>query len=226
MRALRWLRDNGLQAAILLAPFVLLAAAWDRFPERIATHWGSDGSPTSWESKTRGLLFPPLLSVGLALVLGWIPQLYPKLRLDPEPNSRKGAAIDLLRLALTTYISYGAILIALEALGRHVITPGLAVDSVLLLLVLLANYIGMVNPNYFLGRRAAFAPETDEAWLAAQRRAGRVMVYGILVFLGLQLVLPQAWLIGCFAIYVVATGAWSLLDSMRRFPTQPKPPHP
>src|ERR1035438_6620389 len=79
MQTLCWLKKNWLQAVILATPFIVVAAFWGRFPNRVVVQW-NDSGPSKWADKFPGLLVCPLVSVALAIVFGWIPPLDPRLR--------------------------------------------------------------------------------------------------------------------------------------------------
>lgn len=47
--------------AILVAAALYLAANWQRIPERFAVHWGYDGRPNGWSTRSIGGVYGPLL---------------------------------------------------------------------------------------------------------------------------------------------------------------------
>ena len=54
--------------AILLAGALYLAANWGRIPERFPVHWGYDGQPNGWSTRSIGGVYGPLL-IGLTVCL-------------------------------------------------------------------------------------------------------------------------------------------------------------
>ena len=223
MRALAWLRHNGLQLAILAGPFALVALLWSRFPDRIAVHWDFSGRPSGWATKPVALLACPLANVLVAIVMGWIPEWDPRLRLDPDPDSRTEAALGVLRVGVTTLLAFGSALIAAASMGHHLLGGRVAANIGLLVLVLLGNFAGKLNPNYFSRPGPTWAAQTDEDWLAAQRATERTTVFGILVFLSLQFILPEAVVVGGLALFVAAAVLWARAGS-RTAPPPPRPP--
>ncbi|HEY4989809.1 MAG TPA: SdpI family protein [Opitutaceae bacterium] len=225
MQTPRWLKENWLQVAILVAPFFVIVPAWPRVPERIAVHWGTHGLPNGWADKTQGLLMCPLLSIVLALIFGWIPSLDPRLRRNPEAN-RKSTAV--IRLASTALVSGGGVVIALEALGHHLNIPVLAINGMLLFLLILGNLMGTIPPNYFLGVRTPWTLANDAIWRTTHRNCGRILVAGTLVLLLLQCVTTPDQFFGCFIIFLAASIGWPVFYSFRlsRNPGQPGPGEP
>lgn len=211
MQTTRWLRENWLQAVILALPFIVLAAFWDRFPDRVVVQW-NDSGPSKWADKFPGLLICPVTGVALALVFGWIPRLDPKLRRHPEWSER---TVGVIRLATTALLSAGSILMCAEALGHHVNMPALSINAVLLIFLVLGNYMGTFRPSYFIGVRTPWTLANDDVWRATHRNAGRIMVAGALVFLGLQFFLRGESLMKGFLAFLGVSFAWSCLYSYR-----------
>jgi uncharacterized membrane protein len=214
MQARHWLRENGLQAAILACPFITAAALWDRLPDRIAIHWGIDGRPNGWAGKDFGLLVGPILSLGLALLFGWIPRLDPRLRRDPEASAR---TLLVLRLCVTTLLMGTSLLTQAEALGHHFNIPVIAVNAALLFFLTLGNYLGTFRPSYFVGIRTPWTLQSDDVWRATHRNAGRVLVTGSLLLLGLQFFVTRARLSAGLFIFVVGSSLWSIAYSYWSF---------
>src|SRR5665213_1037808 len=205
MQTLRWLRENWLQAAILVIPFIVLAVFWGRFPDRVVVQW-NDSGPSRWADKFPGLLVCPVLSVALAVVFGWIPRLDPKLRRHPEWSER---TVGVIRLVATALVSAGSIVITAEALGHHFNIPALSINAVLLTFLVLGNYLGTFRPSYFIGIRTPWTLANDDVWRATHRNAGRIMVAGALAFLGLQFFLKGESLMKAFLAFVAVSAAWS-----------------
>jgi uncharacterized membrane protein len=187
---------------------------WDRFPDRVVVRWSLDGHPNKWADKTFGLLVGPVLSVALALLFGWMPRFDPKLRRNPDWNGR---SLRVIRLATTLLISFISILIAAEALGYHFNGPALGTNGVLLLFLVLGNYLGTFPPSYFAGIRTPWTLKNDDVWRDTHRNAGRIMVVGTLIVLGLQFVVSRERLMGCFVAFIAASLVWSTIYSYLRF---------
>ncbi len=68
----------GLLSTLLLVAgtATLLALRWQTIPERFPVHWGIDGQPNGWASRTLGSIFGPLLfTSALVGALGLIGEL-------------------------------------------------------------------------------------------------------------------------------------------------------
>jgi uncharacterized membrane protein len=215
MEASTLLKRHGLQLALLGAPLILIAAAWNRFPERVVNHWDIHGRPNGWSGKGIGLLVMPILNIGFALLLYWIPQLDPKLRRESAANERIGRVIGIMRLTLTAFLAFFSILLAVAALGYPIAIGRVTVDASLILMVVLGNYMGTLRPNYFIGIRNPWTLENPEVWRLTHRIGGRVLVFGSLVLLLMQFALTELQLTIGFLAFLVGTAIWTLIFSYR-----------
>lgn len=191
----------------------MVAAFWGRFPDRVVVQW-NDAGPTKWANKTFGLLLSPVLSVAIALFLGWIPQLDPKLRRNLDWSGR---SLSILRLAITTLISFVGILVSAYALGYHFNSAAIGINAVLLFFLVFGNYLGTFPPSYFVGIRTPWTLENDDVWRATHRNAARIMVVGTIAALGLQFAMTREHMMQCFLAFIGASFAWSCLYSYRRY---------
>jgi len=209
MQTLNWLKRNWLQSAILVIPFIVIAAYWDSFPDEVVVQW-NDSGPSKWANKFPGLLVCPFVSIGLAIIFGWIPTLDPRLSRYPEWSER---TLGFIRLASTTLVSAGSMLIAAEALGHHFNVRLLSLNVMLLTFLVLGNYIGTFRPNYFVGIRTPWTLENDEVWRATHRNIGPILVLGSLGFLVLQCFLAPKHVAAGFVAFVAAAFVWAFLYS-------------
>ena len=185
----------------------------------------NDTGPSKWANKFPGLLVCPLVSVGLAIAFGWIPRLDPRLSRHPEWSER---TLGFIRLASTTLVSAGSMLIASEALGHHFNVPLLSLNVMLLTFLVLGNYIGTFRPNYFIGIRTPWTLENNDVWRATHRNIGPILVLGSLAFLVLQCFLATRHVAAGFLAFIVIAFAWSFLYSYLLFrslkPAASQPP--
>jgi uncharacterized membrane protein len=58
---------------LLIAGVVYLAIRWDSIPERFPVHWGLDGRPNGWASRSfGGVFFGPMLGLLVCGLMAWI----------------------------------------------------------------------------------------------------------------------------------------------------------
>jgi uncharacterized membrane protein len=54
MKIINVLKQEWPQILILLAPWILMTAAWSSIPERVPTHWGVNGHVNGYTEKGLG----------------------------------------------------------------------------------------------------------------------------------------------------------------------------
>ena len=89
---------NWLEAALVIAPFLVLVAFWNQLPARVPTHWNAQSEIDGWDSKAFGMLLMPLMNLGVIALLRVVPWLDPKLRRALNPNDRMHVVLQIFRL--------------------------------------------------------------------------------------------------------------------------------
>src|SRR5438105_2222634 len=96
---------NWLEAALLLAPFVVLAALWNKLPARFPMHWNFRGEIDRWSSNPIEIFILPLTAVAVIALLRVLPWLDPKLRRTLQENDRMHAVLQILRLTFLLFFT-------------------------------------------------------------------------------------------------------------------------
>ena len=198
-----------LEAALLLAPFIVLALFWNKLPPRVPIHWNLHGEINGWSSKPFGTLLLPLMSLGMVALLRVVPRLDPKLRRTLGDEERMHTVLQILRLAIAALFDVIFCIIVTAALGYAIPVTRIGLGSTLLLLAVLGNYLGTLRPNYFIGIRTPWTLENRATWRATHRLGGRLMFFGSILLLLLQFFLSQdafgfLFLGSCLALVVWA----------------------
>ena len=183
----------------------------DQLPERVPIHGNLAGEA---DASGRPLVAVPVLPVVAAFL--WLFSLGAP-RLDPW-----GAYAAPLRLYLNTTVLFLAGLHAAvlgNALGWDVSVPRLATAGTGLLLAVIGNELGRVQPNWVVGIRTPWTLSDPEVWRRTHRVGGRVLFVAGLLIAAAALVLPPAagttaLIAGCIGIAVAMT-AYSYMLSRR-----------
>ena len=159
-----------LAAALALAPGLLLAAVWDRLPERVVTTWGLNGAVTGTGTRL-ALVWPVGLELLLCALLLAAPYLDPK-----RENYRKfGRRYNGLCVAMTLFLSVINAAVIWENLRPGSIPVGRVVTGLLGLLFLwLGNIMPTFRHNYFVGVRTPWTLSDPAVWDRANRLGGRL----------------------------------------------------
>jgi uncharacterized membrane protein len=202
-----------LEAVLLIAPFVALVVLWNQIPPSVPIHWNIRGEIDGWAPKTIGLVILPItgvLTVGLCHALSWFD---PKLRRNLEKTDRMNKVLQIARMALAGFFdSVFAVQLAV-ALGYEFSGAGVINSCILLLLLILGNYLPSLRPNYFIGIRTPWTLENPGTWRVTHRIGGRLMFFGALLLLVLQLFVSVSTSGILLAAFVLLLGLWSFLYS-------------
>ncbi len=204
---------NWLEMILLAAPFLALALYWNDLPARVPTHWNLRGEIDGWADKTPGILFIPLIALGVNALLRILPWFDPRLRRTPGHESLMPAVLPIVRIA--TLLLFATIFFVQMAtsLGHNVPSGRILMTCFLGFFVIMGNYLGNLRPNYFVGIRTPWTLENSETWRATHRLGGRLMFFGALILLVSQLFLSERLFGLLFIGSILALVAWGFVYS-------------
>lgn len=169
-----------LMAGLLISAIVV----YPHLPEQVPGHWNIHGEVDAYYSRFFGAFFPPLMAIGLYLMMLFIPLIDPR-----RDNYRRfTGAYTFLRWSLVVFfgILYAATI--LVALG-YPVNVALAVKAMVsVLLIIIGNFMGQFRHNYFVGIKTPWTLSSEEVWQGTHRLGGRIWVVGGLVCLAMSLV--------------------------------------
>src|SRR5260221_9267767 len=190
------LKNDGLHLILLAVPFLVLVPLWDKFPARVAIHWGLNGQPNGWADKEWGVLLLPLFNVGLALLFSFRVLFDQRMKsYGPETQASLGSVLKIIRLATGVFMTAMALLIDAVALGWKLDVLRLVTLGMLMLFVVMGNYLPKLRPNRFAGIRTPWTLQSPEVWLRTHRLFGRIFLIGSLALMPPCLFLPSSWAI-------------------------------
>ncbi len=172
----KWL---GFAAAALALGFSIWA--FPRLPESVATHFNFKGEPDGYSSRMFGAFMIP----GIMLALRVIAQVFP--RIDPKsPNyERFLGTYWLLINSILWFLAATHIVVLGYALGWPVSVQRVMPVGIGALFIVIGNYLGRVEPNWFMGVRTPWTLSSDKVWRRTNRTAGWLFVVaGCVLMLG------------------------------------------
>ncbi len=211
MKTLRFLRRESIQLTLLVLPFVLAAAWWDKIPAVVATHWNVHGQPNGSMPKVPGLLLAPVINVALCLLLAFLPQIDPRLRGNPAAASaRYRRVLRVYRYGVTGLVAVVAVALIAIAAGWRLDMGRVAFNGVLALMAVAGNFLGNLPPNYFVGCRTPWTLQDGDTWRATHRTTGRLMFFGAAALLLIQFFVTREVQSYLLVAYVVGIATWGL----------------
>jgi uncharacterized membrane protein len=195
MNVKRFLKEEWLQLLILITPFVIMAFAGERLPDRIPIRWNFRGHAKGYGPP----YLLPLLNVGIAALLLWLAKIDPKAFKMNLPNT----ALKPLRLVLTAFFLAIFCLSILPAFGLNIdsgpLIPNVAFP---LLFLLIGNFLPAVKPNYFIGVRTPWTLESPDNWRLTHKFTGRLWVIASIVYIVIIFLLPEELREYMFMVYL------------------------
>jgi len=177
---------------IIILSFLIGMYFYDKFPDKVASHWNSQGQVDGYMSKFWGLFLMPIISVGMLILFIIIP------KIDPLKKN-----IQQFRKYFDNFI----ILIFIFLFYIYILTIvwnlGIRFDMVLVLvpafgLILYYSGVLMQNAkrNWFIGIRTPWTLSSDEVWNKTHKLGARLFkICGIITLFGLVFQEIAIWLL-------------------------------
>ena len=158
-------------ASILtLLPMAVGLLLMDRLPLAFATHWGIDGQPDGWSSRSFAIFVPPLIMLALFWLCIFITCK------DPGNKGRNQKPLGMVIWIIPFLSNLVCGIMYALALGVEFSIHTLILASMGLLFVVMGNYMPKCQMNSTIGIRVFWAYTSEENWNATHRFAGRIWV--------------------------------------------------
>lgn len=161
-----------LTSLVTLIPIIVGLLLWNQLPDVIPTHFGMDGTPNGWSSKTFTVFGIPVLMLFFHLLCVGITSQDPKF----DNMSEKLYALVLwicpVVSLLVVVTCYGG------ALGWGVNISKYAIAGTGIVLVIIGNYLPKCKQNYTMGIKLPWTLDDEENWNKTHRLAGFLWVVG------------------------------------------------
>ena len=171
-----------LSSVVILLPVLIGVFLWDRLPEWMITHWGFNGQPDGWSSRTFVVFGMPLF----LLALHWL-CVFVTAR-DNKNKAQNGKVFSLVLWTTPMVSVFAAVLSYSAAFDADVPVPKLTYLLLGTMFLLVGNYLPKCRQNRTIGIKIKWTLENEENWNATHRMAGKFWVAGgALLFLGVLL---------------------------------------
>jgi uncharacterized membrane protein len=182
-------RGEALNLILMAAMFILSAVVWPSAPDRIPVHWDITGQVDRFGGKFEGLFLLPLMTIGIYLMLLFLPRLDPK-----RANYEKFAGVyRIIRTLLVVFMAglHGVIIASVQ--GADIDVSMAVMVMVGLMLAVLGNYFGKLKPTWFVGIRTPWTLTSELSWVKTHRLGGKFFV-GFGLLLALAGIVGEGWL--------------------------------
>lgn len=194
-----------LTSAITILPMFLGLLFWNKLPDSMATHFGSDGMPNGWSSKTFAVIGLPIF----LLVLHW-------LAVGITLNDPKKRNIGKMIFTVIFWIIPVVSLLANGAtifygLGWNIDISMICSIFVGCVLIILGNYLSKNRQNYTVGIKLPWTLYSEENWDKTHRMASKLWVIGGVLFIANAFIRNTIFLLIVIAVLVIAPMMYSFI---------------
>ena len=155
---------------LTLLPIVVGLLLMNQLPLAFATHWGVDGQPDGWSSRSVAIFVPPLIM----LALFWLCVYFTCKDPGNQGRNKKPLGMVFWIVPFLSNLCCG-IMYAL-ALGVELSIHSLMLCAMGLMFMVIGNYLPKCQMNSTMGIKVSWAYTSEENWNATHRFAGRVWV--------------------------------------------------
>ena len=198
---------------LTLLPILVGVILMDRLPLAFATHWGVNGQPDGWSSRSFAIFVPPLLM----LALFWVCVYFTAKDPGNQGRNKKPMTMVLWIVPFLSNLCCG-MMYAL-ALGVEFDVVNLMAAVLGIVFVVIGNFMPKCQMNSTIGIKVFWTYTSEENWNATHRFAGRVWVIGGLA-IELTCLLPTNLITPLFPAIMIAIAVIPIVYSWRYYKKQ------
>lgn len=162
---------------VTVFPMVIGFLLWNRLPEKIATHFGSEGAD-GWSTKLFAVVISPLILLVIHLFC-----------LGVTLNDPKKRNIGNMMMSVIFWIVPVVSLVSNLSIYGYALGMDLNIDMIVGILVgvtflLLGNYMSKSHQNYTVGIKLPWTLNSEENWNRTHRLAGKLWIFAGILFIG------------------------------------------
>lgn len=203
------MRNRWFGLLCIIGMFAFGALVFWQLPAQVPVHWGITGQADRWGSRMEAVLLMPTIAAGLWLLLLALP------RIDPHRASYSAFKSTFYLFINATMLFLSVVYVATLsiAMGWNIAILQVVGVGIGLLLIILGNEMGRVQPNWFVGIRTPWTMSDPEVWRCTHRVAGRILFVAGLTILVASLLLPPAYSIAVILLGVLCSVLFSVAYS-------------
>ena len=157
---------------VTLMPIIAGLLLWDRMPDRVVTHWGSDNVPDGWSSKSFAVFGIPAMLLAIQFLMIFITLN------DPKKKNIGDRMLDMVFwiIPLTSLV---ACLSTYGIAAGYDINIGFVMNLLVgVIFIIIGIFLPSIKQNYTVGIRLPWTLHSEENWNRTSRLSGRLWVAG------------------------------------------------
>ena len=166
------LKTMIITSIIILLPIIIGVSLWGILPDKIATHWGADGSPDGWSSKPFAVFFMPII----LLALHWVCALATSI--DPKKQNIDGKPLKLVLWIAPTISIFLGVMMYGQFIGKGLDVAFISIIFLGISFMIIGNLMPQCKQNYSVGIKIPWTLDNEENWNKTHRFAGKIWMIG------------------------------------------------
>jgi uncharacterized membrane protein len=167
---------------IIALSFLLGIISYSHFPDRMASHWNSQGEVNGYMPKFYGTFLMPIILIGLFLLFVLLPKIDPLKRNYDKFKNYYNSFI----LVITLFMFYIYLLTVLWNFGVKVNMNLFLLPAMGFLFIYIGIVFKNVKRNWFIGIRTAWTMNSDKVWDKTHKLGSKLFIIsGIITIIGL-----------------------------------------
>ena len=146
---------------------------WDRLPEMVASHWGTNDEVNGFMPRFWGVALMPMVTIGMLLLFLVLPSIDP-LRANVEQFRETFNTFITLIIGFMIYIHFLTLLWNVGYTNFRMSSAMLPAMG--LLFIFTGDLIKKAKRNYFIGIRTPWTLSSDRVWDGTHRVGGKLFV--------------------------------------------------
>ncbi|WP_394172842.1 SdpI family protein [Thalassotalea litorea] len=154
---------------------------------QIPHHWNIQGEPDRFGSLMTALIYPPVVMLGILLLLSFLKYFEP--RRENLQQSEKAKGWIGLAVSLMLALIAGANLAM--GMGYEVPMLRLIMVAIFILFIVIGNFLSKTRSNFFIGIRTPWTLSSDDNWRKTHHLGGRLFMLAGVLGLIISFALPH-----------------------------------
>ena len=164
---------------LAFVPFLISLLFYNRLPEQVPTHWGSDNVVNGYSSRNMAAFGIPAFMLLMAAMVNVIYRIDPK----RENINRSMELKQISRWFVVLLAVMVQFVIVLSGIGMDIDVGSLVSIPIALMFVAAGNYLPKCRQNYTMGIKLPWTLADEDNWNRTHRLAGYVWTAGGILML-------------------------------------------
>jgi uncharacterized membrane protein len=168
--------------SIVALAFLVGLLFYKEMPQKMASHWNASGEVDGYIARFWGVFFVPIITLGLVLLLIFIP------KIDPHRKNieRFRKEYDWLIVVFAGFMLYIHLLTLLWNLDFEFNMIFMLVPAFSFLFYFIGNLMGKTKKNWFIGIKTPWTLSSDKVWNKTHKLGGRLFkISALLALIGI-----------------------------------------